>query len=156
MQSLGQHYSDKVEQGIALLEEKILRLGEHYGQLWFLVSGYGMLESAFTPHELSVHVQGMVNRLTKLFHKVISAQDVTLNAHTAAGALASLAGPTGNLLTVSTGVLLEEKCALTDDDRLLICRYRVWEVCRWKIFQCKVTISIGRNSTRFGHLLALD
>ncbi|KAE9965339.1 hypothetical protein BLS_007695 [Venturia inaequalis] len=99
MQSLGQHYSNKVEQGITLLEEKIFRLGEHYGQLWFLVSGYGMLESAFAPHDLSVHVQGMVDRLTKLFHKVISAQEVTLNEHTAAGALASLAGPTGNLLT---------------------------------------------------------
>lgn len=104
MQSLGQQYSNKVEHGIVLLEEKILRLGEHYGQLWFLVSGFGMLKSAFAPHELNSHVQGMVDRLTKLFNKVISAQEVTLNAHTAAGALASLAGPTGNLLTVSANV----------------------------------------------------
>jgi hypothetical protein len=102
MQSLGQHYSDKVEEGIALLEEKILRLGEHYGQLWFLVSGYGMLRSAFAPHELNVHVQGMVDRLTKLFHKVIAAQETPSNEHTAAGALAALAGPTINPLAVSS------------------------------------------------------
>jgi hypothetical protein len=102
MQSLGQHYSDKVEEGIALLEEKILRLGEHYGQLWFLVSGYGMLRSAFAPHELNVHVQEMVARLTTLFHKVIAAQEAPSNEHTAAGALAALAGPNGTALTVSS------------------------------------------------------
>src|ERR1700712_3589469 len=108
MQSLGQHYTTKVEEGIALLEEKILRLGEHYGQLWFLVSGYGMLRSAFAPHELNLHVQGMVERLTTLFHKVIAAQETASSEHTAAGALAALAGPNGNASTVNSMTMLAQ------------------------------------------------
>lgn len=150
MQSLGRNYSDKVEEGIALLEGKVFRLGEHYGQMWFLVSGYGMLRSAFAPHELKVHVQGMVDRLTKLFHEVTGSQEISPNEHTAAGALAALAGPNGNLLTVSSeGWFIVLVTILNDHDRLLMFRCR-WVICRWTAFHFKASIFRGRSSMRFG------
>jgi len=75
---LAQGYSplipQQAEKALTLLEEKMLRVGEQYFQLFFLSAGYGMLRTAAARNELNSNLQGILQRLTGLFEKIISRQ----------------------------------------------------------------------------------
>lgn len=97
VQSMGNIYSERANAGLNLLEDKVLCLGEHYAQLWYISSAIGMLNSAFAPQGLKRDVEKVASRLTSLFAKVVAAQDEPSNEQTAAGALTALATPNSNV-----------------------------------------------------------
>jgi hypothetical protein len=93
VQNLRAIFSQQVERGIALLEEKTLRVGKSYRSLFFLGAGYGMFRTAYARHEISVHFQNYVERLTRVFRLLIAAQAPSLKALMASEAVEDSAVP---------------------------------------------------------------
>jgi hypothetical protein len=92
VQNLRSVFSQQVERGIALLEERTLRVGKYYRALFFLGAGYGMFRTASARHELNIHFQNYVERLTRVFRLLIAAQAPSLKASIASEVAKTSAG----------------------------------------------------------------
>ncbi|KAF2398242.1 hypothetical protein EJ06DRAFT_558618 [Trichodelitschia bisporula] len=79
MNQLGGLFLQQVEKAIELIEEKIIYVGQHWGQIWFAVAGQGILRTAVAPQFIESHMQDITSRLAKLFYKVLAAQEVDVN-----------------------------------------------------------------------------
>lgn len=73
-----------------------MRLGGQYRRLLFLSAAYGMFRSASALDEIQIHMQCMMDRLTRLYCRVVDGQEQiwnTAKGHVGMDALNELTEP---------------------------------------------------------------
>jgi hypothetical protein len=73
--NLGQQFEQQIERAISLVESKVLRIGGQYHDFSFLCAAYAMLRSASARDEVPLHMQLMLDRLVRLYCRVVDGQE---------------------------------------------------------------------------------
>ncbi|KAF2405506.1 hypothetical protein EJ06DRAFT_526025 [Trichodelitschia bisporula] len=104
LQALIPAFSARIESAVTILQDKILRIGELYGQMWLLMAGYSMFRAAISPapRDLNPHLMLAIERLLHLFYRVLGSQETWPQAPDA-GAPTLSAGNSVNETTPNAG-----------------------------------------------------
>ncbi|KAI9758709.1 MAG: hypothetical protein M4579_002884 [Chaenotheca gracillima] len=73
--NLSTSLSQPIEKTLALLEDKIMRLGQGFRQYWFVSTAYGLVYSTLSPEHSALQKQQAIDRVQRLYYKVLGSQE---------------------------------------------------------------------------------
>ena len=75
LHSLSNGFLQYIETALAMLEDKITRLGTGYTHYWYISAAYGLVQSNISQGNPAMQKQQAVDRLSRQYYKILAAQE---------------------------------------------------------------------------------
>ena len=75
LHSLSNGFLHYIETALAMLEDKITRLGTGYTHYWYICAAYGLVQSNTSQGNPDIQKQKAVDRLSRQYYKVLASQE---------------------------------------------------------------------------------